>query len=70
MLVLVRRGNVGDVFDYRLLFIDEKATRPCHSERSAAESKNLRCLSQRKADMENSHAVITLGHDRCLGLAT
>ena len=30
---------------------------------SGVESKNLKCLSQRKADIENSLAVFALGHD-------
>ena len=35
----------------------------CHSERSRAESKNLKWLSQRKADRECPDVDITLGHD-------
>ena len=41
----------------------------CHSERSGAESKNLKCRSQRKAEIERPSAVFTLGHDTSAALA-
>ena len=44
-------------------FTRRKQHRHCHSERSGAESKNLKCLSLRKANKESSYAVFTLGHD-------
>ena len=40
-----------------------------YSERSAAKAKNLRCLSQRKADTESSYAAFTPGHDTSAALA-
>ena len=42
---LPRRADRGMYLSIAPLSIDQKATWLCHSERSAAESKNLKCLS-------------------------
>ena len=46
-----------------------KQRRHCHSERSRVESKNLKWLSQRKANIERPYVVSTLGHDMGAALA-
>ena len=46
-----------------------KQRRHCHSERSGAESKNLKWPSQRNAGIRASLRFFTLGHDMGAALA-